>query len=194
MRIISGLAKGMRLHTPAAKSQMIRPTADKVREALFSILGSTVYNAKVLDLYAGTGALGLEALSRGAAQAVFVDQHPKALALIKKNVLKCIAATSISREIQVIQRDLSRNFATLLSQTIGSSEFDIIFADPPYGRGLGPFILSSIEQGDLLKAKGVVVIEESIEASPPAGSRRLQLIEARRYGDTGLFFYGFSNN
>jgi 16S rRNA (guanine966-N2)-methyltransferase len=118
----------------------IRPTADRVREALFSILATRPVDAAVLDLFAGTGALGLEALSRGAARAVFVDQAPAAIQAIRKNIQLCRAEA----KAQVIQWNILNNLNCLRGE---SGRFDLIFIDPPYNRGLIPPALAHLEIG-----------------------------------------------
>jgi 16S rRNA (guanine966-N2)-methyltransferase len=180
VRIIGGRARGLHL-TPlgAGDAQAhLRPTSDRVRESIFNLLlngghGNLVQGAKVLDLFAGTGALGLESLSRGAAQATFVEDGKVALSLIKRNIalMRATAETEISR------RD-----ATQLGANRGAP-FDLVFLDPPYGKGLGEKAIASAVAGGWLAPNAVIVWEESTQPIPPAG---LALLDQRKYGDTSV--------
>jgi len=190
LRIISGLAKGRKLHTPANASG-IRPTTDRAREALFSIIGSRVSSASVLDLYAGTAALGLEAFSRGAKQVVFVDKHRNALELIKKNCRLCCKGIEDIRadELIVIKHDLRRGLHLVHSKLDESSRFDLIFLDPPYKKGLAEQTLHNLDTSQLLQASTLVIAEESSKESLPDSLSNLVLFDQRRYGDTAFWFY-----
>ena len=189
MRIIAGKCRGRILRTPGrgAAEAGIRPTADRVKEALFSILGSRIRGARVLDLYAGTGALGLEALSRGAASALFVDNGAAASELVKKNVELCRCSECSSS----LRRDLTCGLAFLrgLSPPKG---FDLIFLDPPYRQGLVALFLSGLAELPLLAADGLVVAEEGAEVELAEVYPGLSLADRRRYGDTGIWFYRHS--
>src|SRR5690606_10877069 len=141
MRIVGGTHRGLALAAPPPGKGDIRPTSDRVRESLFNLLahgpyGDPVAGARVLDLFAGTGALGLEALSRGAASATLIDQGRAALDLLRRNV-----ARIGGEQAQVIARD-----ATRLGPNLGTP-FDLVFLDPPYGRELGPRALASARAG-----------------------------------------------
>jgi 16S rRNA (guanine966-N2)-methyltransferase len=156
----------------------LRPTSDRVRESLFNVLqggryGTPLAGARVLDLFAGTGALGLEALSRGAARASFVENGAAALALLRRNVAK----TRTETETVVIPRD-----ATSLG--LGTPH-DLVFLDPPYGRGLGEVALAAARDGGWLAPGALIVWEERAPMPPPDGFTPL---ESRRYGDTHLNF------
>ena len=180
MRIIGGRHRGLMLASlgggdPAAR---LRPTSDRVRESLFNLLAHGPYGTpappegrRVLDLFAGTGALGLEALSRGAAAATFVDSAPKALALLRRNVA-LMAADDAAR---VISRD-----ATRLGRNHGPAS-DLVFLDPPYGRGLGERAVASALAGGWVAPGALVVWEEGVNLTPPPG---LTLLDQRRYGET----------
>lgn len=177
MRIISGAYRGRVLASvgkgdPGAH---LRPTTDRVRESLFNMLGGGRFGtpfdgARVLDLFAGTGALGLEALSRGAESAVFVDDGRKALSLISANI-----KTLGCRNTQVINRD-----ATRLPPSKGKPA-TLVFLDPPYGKGLGERALASAVQNDWLADGALIVWEENGPQAAPAGFTKL---DDRRYGDT----------
>ncbi len=150
MRIISGSCRGRKL-TPI-KGMDIRPTSDRIREAIFNILGPRVWQAQVLDLFAGTGALGLEALSRGAAHTVFVDRSDTACDVIRQNINRCRLMEQAIR----IRQDL---FAPWTHPAMTSRRFDLIFLDPPYGRG---FVVKTLEHPffpALLSENGIIIAE-----------------------------------
>ena len=189
MRIIGGTARGRRLQTPSKSTaklspQSIRPTADRAREALFNIIGHEVKGAIILDLYAGTGALGLEALSRSAKQVVFVDNNPQALKLIVKNIELC----AFSDRTLVIKRDLSKGLSFLVKQ-LPEIRFSVIFIDAPYRKGLSGTMLHEIEKLHLLSSDVLVVIEDEAFSELPSRVTNFNLVDQRRYGDTGFWFY-----
>ena len=178
MRIVGGRLRGRALAAP--KSPAIRPTADRLREALFNILvhayGDPITGARVLDLFAGTGALGLEALSRGAAFALFIDDAAEARALLRENV----AALGLGGVTRIFRRD-----ACKLGMAHPVEPFSLAFLDPPYGRGLAEAALASARAGGWLTPDALIVVEEAASAgfAPPAGFDEL---ERRRYDDTAL--------
>lgn len=186
MRIISGSARGRRLFTPAktAGRGAIRPTADRAREALFSILGQAVVGARVLDLFAGTGALGLESLSRGADTVLFVDFAPEALNLVRSNIEACNFVSAS----QVLSRDL-RQGLTLPTALVPAGGFSLVFFDPPYGQGLGLSTLRELANGGLLAPDATLVAEDVAKAEYPAEFGCLRLFDQRRYGDTGFWLF-----
>lgn len=188
MRIIGGKARGLRLQTPAKSTassvQRIRPTADRAREALFSILGREVEDATVLDLYAGTGALGLEAISRAAARAVFVDISLQAVQIINKNITLC----GFSDRTLVFKRDLSKGLSFLQKKLPGIT-FSIVFVDPPYKKGLSAHMLRELAESAVLQPEALVVIEEDARAEMPVRKAELHLVDQRHYGETGFWFY-----
>ncbi|MDO5658446.1 MAG: 16S rRNA (guanine(966)-N(2))-methyltransferase RsmD [Paracoccus sp. (in: a-proteobacteria)] len=178
MRIIGGSLRGLKLADVGAgdAAAHLRPTADRVREAMFNLLinGANAVDldgARVLDLFAGTGALGLEALSRGAARVAFVDDGAAARALLRANIEKARAMGAT---------DVWRRDATRLGPNRGAG-YDLVFMDPPYGKGLGEAALTSAVDGGWLAPGAVVVWEESTPPAPPAG---FDLLDQRRYGDT----------
>jgi len=178
MRIIAGRYRGHPIAAPAGRTA--RPTTDRVREALFSILGSRVEDAAVLDLFAGSGALGLEALSRGAARAVFVDGSARALAALRRNIQRLDVRTA---------RVLRGRVAEILPRLARDGEaFDLVFLDPPYGKGLAGETLARLGRGDLLRPGARLVAEHEANAAPPSGEG-LTVQDTRRYGDTALSFY-----
>ncbi len=188
------MARGRKLFTPG-QSQSIRPTTDRAREALFSIIGNRVISARVLDLYAGTGALGLEALSRGAMQAVFVDKHHKALELIKKNCALCIPDmyTGQTKKTVIIKHDLRRSLNLNFPESPDEKVFDLIFLDPPYEQGLAEATLEALDISQFLTSTSLVIAEECSGEKLPDYFTRLTLSDQRRYGDTGFWFYDVKN-
>lgn len=179
MRIVGGRWRGRPLAGP--KSQSLRPTADRLRETLFNILmhayGDPVTGARVLDLFAGTGALGLEALSRGAAFALFVDAGAEARAIIRENVER-LGAGGASR---IFRRD-----ATKLGPAHPAEPFALAFLDPPYGKGLAEKALAAARAGGWLADDALIVVEETTGAfAAPEGFAE---IERRAYDDTELTF------
>ena len=189
MRIISGTARGRKLATPPEKETSIRPTSDRAREALFSIIGPRIKHSLVLDLFAGTGALGLEAYSRGASQVILVDKEPVALKIIQKNTSIFRHEQSNTDRIHVIKDDL-RHPQFLRKLALGlTPEFDIIFADPPYGKDFSLPILQYINDNNLLKTDGLIIIEERYNVSLPAKLSCIELFDRRKYGEAGFSFY-----
>lgn len=178
MRIVGGTLRGLKLADVGAgdATAHLRPTTDRVREAVFNLLvngthGNPLPGARVLDLFAGTGALGLEALSRGADHATFVDNGAKAQALIRGNVAKARAEGATA---------LLRQDATRLAAN-GDAPFGLVFVDPPYALGLGERAVASALQGGWLAPGAVLVWEESRQPLVPAP---FVLLDRRRYGDT----------
>jgi 16S rRNA (guanine966-N2)-methyltransferase len=177
MRIIGGAFRGTHLAPVGAgdPAAHLRPTSDRVREAVFNLLENSLHldltGKRVLDLFAGTGALGLEALSRGAARVAFVDDGVAARAILRRNIeiLRAMGAT-----------DVWRRDATRLGDNRGEP-YGLVFLDPPYGQGLGERALASTAAGGWLAPGAVVVWEEGAPPLPPPGFRAL---DQRRYGDT----------
>lgn len=177
MRIVSGRLRGLKLADVGAgdPGAHLRPTSDRVRESMFNLIqnshGFDFEGVRVLDLFAGTGALGLEALSRGAARVAFVDDGAAARALLRENVEKSRAMGAT---------DIWRRDATNLGPNRGAG-YDLIFLDPPYGQRLGEAALASALAGNWLAPGALVVWEEDTTPLPPPG---LTQIDQRRYGDT----------
>jgi 16S rRNA (guanine966-N2)-methyltransferase len=178
MRIVGGRLRGRALAAP--KSQTIRPTADRLREALFNTLihayGDPVSGARVLDLFAGTGAFGLEALSRGAAFALFIDHSAEARALVRENV----AALGLGGVTKIFRRN-----AVMLGAAHPLPPFSLAFLDPPYGRGLAEQALAAAHAGGWLAPDALTVVEEAANA-PFAAPEGFDELERRRYDDTAL--------
>jgi 16S rRNA (guanine966-N2)-methyltransferase len=180
MRVVGGRLRGRALKGP--QSQAVRPTADRLRESLFNILvhayDDPIDGARVLDLFAGTGALGIEALSRGAAFALFVDDGVEARALLRGNV----EALGLGGTTRVFRRD-----ATRLGPAHPVEPFSLVFADPPYGKGLAEKALAGAREGGWLVSGALVIVEEATAASfkAPEGFDEL---ERRVYDDTEFVF------
>ena len=184
MRIIAGTARGRKL-CPLGAGREIRPTSDRAREALFSILMKYgIEGARVLDLFAGTGALGLEALSRGAARAVFVDHDPASIELIQRNLVAC----RFSERAMVLRRELPAGLASLRSDS-ESAGFDLILLDPPYRQGVAAETLARIVELDLAATEATLVAEEEAGVELPERVGDFSLEDRRRYGTNGLWLY-----
>lgn len=181
MRIVGGRFRGKGIATPSHGG--LRPTADRVRESVFNILqhgldGFLLDGVRVIDLFAGTGALGLEALSRGAAYCLFVEDAPAARALIRSNV----EAMGLMGESKIYRRD-----ATTLGPVGTHRPFDLAFLDPPYGKGLAEPALDQLRDNGWLAANAIAVVEErdGVEVSVPHG---FEQVDQRTYGDTQVLF------
>ncbi|MGD9763947.1 MAG: 16S rRNA (guanine(966)-N(2))-methyltransferase RsmD [Candidatus Binatia bacterium] len=182
MRVIAGSAKGRRLRTAAGLA--VRPTADRVKEALFSMLGSrfTLDGAELLDLYAGSGALGIEGLSRGASAATFVEHDGTARRILGENLRQCgfetratVLASPVERALRSCARERRR--------------FDGVLLDPPYGRGLVDATLRQLADGDVVRPGGWVAVEHHADEGPDTAYGDLQLTAAKRYGKTALALF-----
>jgi 16S rRNA (guanine966-N2)-methyltransferase len=178
MRIIGGRARGLHLAPLGTGDPQahLRPTSDRVREAIFNLLingnhGNPVLGARVLDLFAGTGALGLEALSRGATHASFLETGKAALALLARNITLMRAA----EETSLLRRDATRPGPN------PGPPFSLVFLDPPYGKGMGQAALTALRSGGWLAPDALLVWEEGSPLPAPEGYAR---IDQRRYGDT----------
>ncbi len=180
MRVIAGRFRGRGLAAPGKgdPAAHLRPTADRVRESLFNVLcqgalGNVVAGARVLDVFAGTGALGLEALSRGAQAVCFVENGAPALRLIRANIARCGAEA----ETAVLARDATR------PGPCTGAPFTLVFLDPPYGKGLGERALQALLRGGWLAPGGLIVWEEGGAITPPPGC---VLLDERAYGATRM--------
>jgi 16S rRNA (guanine966-N2)-methyltransferase len=171
MRVTGGAQKGRRLRAPRSGA---RPSADRLREALFARIDPE--DAAVLDLYAGSGALGIEALSRGAASAVFVEQAPHCAAVVRDN----LAALELGARSEVVVADALRALGRLERQ---GRRFDLVLLDPPYASDEAARSLAALARSELLPEGAMVVVESSRRRPPPA-VEGLELVDVRRYGDT----------
>ena len=179
MRVITGVAKGRRLESVSGRKT--RPTADRVKESLFSILGERVLTGRFLDLYAGSGAIGIEALSRGAPGAVFVDNSRAAIQVIKGNLQR----VGLADHAEVHNTDVSRAIAILAKRDI---QFGCIFMDPPYGQGKIMETLLAISRVGLAGADTLVIVEHSRDEPVPERIETLRRIRIQKYGDTEISF------
>jgi 16S rRNA (guanine(966)-N(2))-methyltransferase RsmD len=161
----------MQLHTP--KNSSVRPTTDKVRQAVFSSLFDETEGAEVLDLCAGTGAFGFEALSRGAASAVLIDLSTD---IIKKNAL------ALNLDPRIIKGDIRKEIPRL------NKAFDIIFIDPPYGLFDPQEIMSLIHESGILKPEGTLIFEESTRTAFPAEPEHFKVLKEKKYGETAIYY------
>ncbi len=180
MRVVGGRLKGRNLASPASRE--IRPTADRLRESVFNILvhayDDPIEGSRVLDLFAGTGALGIEAVSRGAAFTLFVDNGAEARALLRNNV----EALGLGGVTKVYRRD-----ATNLGPAHPMEPFSLVFLDPPYGRGLADKALVSLHDGAWLTPGALLVVEEA-KAAAFASPEGFEELERRAYDDTEFVF------
>jgi 16S rRNA (guanine966-N2)-methyltransferase len=176
MRIISGTLKGRRLRTPDWPG--LRPTSDRLRETLFNVLGQRLDEWRVLDAFAGTGAVGIEALSRGAADVTFVEHDARAAALVAENLAHC----GVTDRYAIIRVDFAR-----AAERLASSRFDLMFLDPPYGAAAMASALGHAER--LATADTLVVLEHAWRDAAPARQGRLALTRSLKSGDSGLAFY-----
>jgi 16S rRNA (guanine966-N2)-methyltransferase len=177
MRVIAGSAGGTRLKVP--RGMAVRPTSDRVKEALFSILGARVCEAAVWDLFAGSGAIGIEALSRGAAECTFVEKNRLHLGMIKEN----LARTSLAGRARLIGLDVGKALSLLSRE---ERQTDLIFLDPPYQESNVPQVLQAIELSHLLREDGLLVLE--LFTRSRLWPKDQPQIDQRRYGDTVLAF------
>lgn len=182
MRIIGGACRGKKLYSP--RNNSIRPTADRVRESIFNILAGRVFGSRLLDLFAGTGALGLEALSRGAKHATFIDNHPAALELIKKNIKVCEWAD----RTEIIRWDSTRNLNCIKCPI---ELYSLVFIDPPYRSEKVPTILRHLDRSNALTSKALAVVEHSSTEILDGKISAFVLEDQRAYGKTLVSFFQY---
>ncbi len=180
MRIVAGSLRGRTLKTPK-QADVIRPTADRVRQALFNVLGQTCDGLRVLDLYAGTGALAFEALSRGAAAAVLVDSSKLAQGLCREN------ADALGVAIELLPMPADRAIAKLSER---GDRFDLIFADPPYAQEAVDGLLAALAEHPLLAEGGRVVLEHSKREVSPEARAPFTRLDCRTFGETVVSIFG----
>ena len=183
MRIIAGVNKGRNLISlgKGDPSAHLRPTSDRVRESIFNLItggrfGNKLENCDILDLFAGTGALGLEALSRGAKSVVFVDNGQQAIQLLRKNISIC----DVENKTKVVKADATKKLPTLLKNS-----FDLVFIDPPYGKGLGQQALKILKKCKLLNKETLIILEEGNQIN---SIESFSIEECRRYGSSFAHF------
>ncbi len=180
LRIIAGQRRGKQLVTPRDRS--IRPTADRIRESIFNIIADRVSDARVLDLFAGTGAMGIEALSRGAAHATFVDSSIEAVALVQRN----LAACGFAERARVIRRAAVEALAGMT----GGAGFDLVFMDPPYDRALVIPALAALRAAAVTDPEVLIVVEHAPVETLPDQKGGWRCLDQRRYGKTLVSFLG----
>lgn len=181
MRVIAGTARGIQLSS--VKGLATRPTSDRVKESLFNIIRPHIPNADFLDLFAGNGGIGIEALSRGAKSAVFVDMNPACVKMIKKNLAKTrlpggkVHMSDVHRSLRIMNRQ--------------GCTFDIIFLDPPYYKGLVESTLELIEGSKLLKPNGIIIAEYGRKEDIISKTSKFFQVREEQYGDTKLGFFAY---
>ena len=180
MRIISGTAKGRRLKT--LKGLDRRPTTDKVKESIFSVLGEKIVGADALDLFAGTGNLGIEALSRGARTVLFVDNDIESTQIIEEN----LELMHLTDKAEVWRSNVFDAFQPF---EISGRVFDIIFADPPYGKGYGAQTLLALERSGILGNDGIFILEHHVSEKVGHFYHHLEMVSEKRFGQTAIHFF-----
>lgn len=180
MRVISGKVRGLKLDTP--KNEDVRPTTDRVKESLFNIISPYIIDSNVLDLFAGTGSLGIECLSRGASYATFVDVSKESIKIVKSNIEKA----RVENESTILNMDFKSAIKRLRLQ---NKKFDIIFMDPPYYKNMFIDAISNIDSADLLSQDGIIVVEHDKQDKFEDKIGRLEKIRDKKYGNTTLTFY-----
>ena len=185
MRVVAGTQKGRRLKTP--QTLHLRPTSARVREALFSILSDRVKGAQWLDLYAGTGAIGIEALSRGAEHVVFVEPDSSSMRILRENIGRC-SYTQSSTVINCEAREFLRPSGASESPPL----FDIVFADPPYHETDLEHLLSTLSGSSQVSSQGLIILEHFSKTLLPERIGNLHRSRQSRYGDTTLTFFSFA--
>jgi len=180
MKIIGGEFRGRRLKT--LKSVKMRPTPMRVKEALFNILGNRVVGSSFLDLYAGSGQIGVEALSRGAKEVIFVDNHPSAIRLIHAN----LGFLHSGKGLKIPRNNVLKSLDNLSKE---KKKFDIIFLDPPYESRLVKNTLQTLAKSDILKTTTLIIAEHHKSLDVDKGIGSLERVRQERYGDTILSFY-----
>ena len=179
--MISGVVKGRRLKAPFGAS-LLRPTSDKVKEAVFDIIGPDIEGARFLDLCCGTGAVGIEALSRGARNVVFVDNKSSAIDLLKDNLFRC----GFDKNFEIIQCDALQSLTTLSNR---QRKFEYIFLDPPYGSGLILKSMDVISAGRLLLPNAKILAEHASKRPVPEKIEGFVMDKAYQFGDTTITLF-----
>lgn len=180
MRVISGICKGRPLK--AVPGQTTRPTTDKVKESIFNIIGPFFNGGQGLDLYAGSGGLGVEALSRGIEKMIFVDRNPKAIEIVQQNIHAC----HFEAKAEVYRNDAKRALKAVAKREM---KFDVIFLDPPYALQRIEEEISFISQNKLLTEQGIIVTEHDASTFLPESIDDITCIRNEQYGDTGISIY-----
>lgn len=184
LRVISGKAGGLRLKT--LEGMKTRPTADRIKESLFNIINSLLPGANVLDLFAGSGALGIESLSRGAEFATFVDNDKGSISVIKIN----LKHTCLEQQAEVLQTDFENGLKKIKES---NRKYDIIFLDPPYGKELEFKAMQEINKYELMKDDGFIILEHEQKDDMPQEISNMIKTDTRNYGRTAISFYKTNN-
>ena len=177
MRVITGTARGRRLRT--LEGSDVRPTTDRVKEAVFSVIQFDIEGRRILDLFAGSGQMGIEALSRGASEAVFVDNSPASVAVVRENLKIC----GLNRASVVVQGDA----LSYLTPRAGREEFDFAFLDPPYGKGILQSVLPAV--ASVMKPGGAIICESPSDEDMPECAGEFAVDRQYRYGRIMITFY-----
>jgi 16S rRNA (guanine966-N2)-methyltransferase len=180
LRVIAGEYRGRRLDR--IEGMDIRPTSDKVKGSLFNILGDSVIDSAFLDLFGGTGGIGIEALSRGAEHVVFIDTDIKSIKVLKGN----LEHLNIIDNVEVLNTDYSTGISKLYNN---NKKFDIIFIDPPYSVGLAQNALVEIDKHPILAQSGLIIVEHDSKDEMPSSQGKLYMYRSKQYGNTTLSFY-----
>jgi len=180
VRVIGGLYKGRRLKAP--EGEKVRPTSDRLRETLFNILSPRIVQASFLDICAGSGAVGIEALSRGASRASFIELSRRACLIIEANLKSLEAETKAT----VINRDAASALKRLSDE---AKQFDIVFFDPPYASEIYSQVMSELERGAILNQQSIVVVEHRAKTPPQSQYGRLKIYRIVKQGESALAFY-----
>ena len=185
LRVISGSAKGHGLKT--IKGDSTRPTSDKVKGAVFNIIAPYIEGSSVLDMFAGTGSLGIEALSRGAAAAVFFDKSPQCCRIIKEN----LQHTKLTEKAAVYNIDYAAGISKMYND---GQKFDIIIMDPPYNKNFIQEALILLTKNDIIVDDGIIIAEHSVSDRLAESCGNLKMIDTRKYGDTMITIYKDGKN
>lgn len=180
MRVISGKVRGLKLNAP--KNDDVRPTTDRVKESLFNMINSYMMDSDILDLFAGTGSLGIECLSRGANKCVFVDKSKESINIVKSNIKKA----RVENESIVLNLDFKSAISSL---ALKKEKFDVIFMDPPYYKNMFNDALLAVDEKELLKEDGIIVVEHDTVDKFPDNMGRLYKSREKKYGNTTITFY-----
>lgn len=184
MRVISGSARGLKLITPI--DNKVRPTTDRVKESMFNIIAFDIYGSRVLDLFAGSGSLGIECISRGAEMAYFCDKDRDSIKIIRENINKA----KFQKEAEILECDYKFAISKLENR---NEKIDLIFVDPPYYEGLFNQIIADLEKSSILKESSIVVVEHDAKTKIDDGAL-LKKYKEKKYGLTALTFYAVGDN
>lgn len=185
MRIISGSARGRKILSP--QSSVTRPTLDRIKESIFNIIQNQVYGSRVLDVFAGTGSLGLEAASRGAKFSYLVDKSPETYPLLRENI-RNLKFEDLCKSFNMDAYSALEEFARK------SIVFDLIFIDPPYAKEMIPPAMENIDKKELLDKEGLIVTKTDSSEEIYEGTERIKLFDHRKYGNTTVCFYKFKED